>query len=499
MHRVVIRSRVARLVPRTLVGALAVAVVLAGCLDDTPVAAISPRVRATLHANVVGAMAGGTVLIRVGYRNSRQGLVPLPSSPQQITLAAGTTVVVPVTVDIGPCLKDLERQFAEEPGCQLTIELTLVDAAGEVIDTQTLQSETSATPGQSIDFGSVTIGISVSAITVAPTSLTLSVPQEQQLTATVRDAKGAAITTVPVTWTTSDVTVAQFGATTGNSATVRALKLGTATVTATAGGKTSNAVTVNVVPPPPLTIRQRPAAGCIIVGQTVTVEVDTPPGPVTWTSSNANVATVGASTGVVTGVAIGNATVSATSGARTGSASICVIALRAVLDNLAIVAGRTAQISVSGATGGTVSFGSSAAAIATVSANGLIRGVTVGQATITVKLTAASGTEEASFPITVTAGSIAITPTSAAAPIGGSARFTAVVRDADGVTLPGVVATWTIADPSIGSLSVTSGTTVDVRATKIGTTTVRGTAGGVTASASFTATQSPLGSRHPSP
>jgi uncharacterized protein YjdB len=499
MHRVVIRSRVIRLAPRTLAGAVAVAFVMAACLDDTPLTAKGPSVRAKFSANVVGAMAGGTVRIRVGYRSSRQVLVPLPSSPEQVTLAAGTTVVVPVTVDIGPCLKDPERQFAESLGCQLTVELTLLDASGEVIDTRTLDSETSATPGQSIDFGSVTIGVSVSAITVAPTSLNLSVPQQQQLTATVRDAKGAAVTTVPVTWTTTDATVAQLVTVSGLSATVRALKLGAATVTATAGGKTSNAVTVNVVPPPPLTIRQRPAAGCVLVGQTVTMEVDTPPGPVTWSSSNASVATVGASTGVVTGVAIGNATVSATSGNRTGLASICVIALRAVLDNLAIVAGRTAQISVSGATGGTVSFASSAASIATVSANGLIRGVTVGQATITVRLTAASGNDEVSFPITVTAGSVVITPTSAAAPIGGSARFTVVVRDADGITLPGIAATWTIADPSIGSLSVASGTTVDVRATKIGTTTVRGTAGGVTATASFTATQSPLGRVEPSP
>jgi uncharacterized protein YjdB len=475
---------------------VAIAIVMTACLDDTPVAAARATVRATLSANIVGEVAGGTIHIRVAYRTSRQGLVTLPSSPERITLAAGTTVVVPVTVDIGPCLKDLERPFAETPGCPLTIELTLADAAGNIIDTQTRSSDTPATPGQSVDFGPVTVGVSVSSVTITPSSLTMSVPQEQRLTATVRDASGAVVTTVPVAWSTSDAKVAQLVTASGASVVVRALTLGDATIRATAGGKTSNSVPVNVVPPPPLTIRQRPGAGCVIVGQTVTMDVDTPPGPVTWSTSNANVATVGASTGIVTGIAIGNATISAASGGRTGSASICVIALRASLDNGTIVAGRTAQISVSGATGGTVSFASSATAIATVSANGLIRGVSVGQATVTVKLTAGSGTDEASFAITVTAGSVAITPTSATAPINGIARFTVVVRDADGITVPGVVsATWTIADPSIGSLSATSGPTVDVRATKVGTTTVRATAGGATASASFTATQSPLGTR----
>jgi uncharacterized protein YjdB len=469
---------------------MALALTVSGCLNDTPVAATKPTVRALLNANVVGEMAGGTIRIRVGYRNSRQALITLPSSPEQITLAAGTTVVVPVSVDIGPCLADTERPFAETPGCQLTIELTLADAAGTIIDTQTRASETSTTAGQSVDFGEVTLGVRVASITVAPTSLTMSVSQEQPLTATVRDAAGATVTSVPVEWTTSDVTVAQFGTVSGGSVAVRALKLGIATVTASAGGKKSNAVAVSVIPPPPLTIRQKPAAGCVILGQTVTMEVDTPPGPVTWSTTNAGVATIGASTGVVTGVANGNATVTATSGTRTGSASICVIALRALLDNRTIVAGRTAQISVGGATGGTVSFESDATSIATVNANGLIRGVTVGQATITVRLTAASGTDEASFPITVTAGSVAILPTGASAPIGQVARFTAVVRDADGVTLQGVSASWTIDNPSIGSLSATSGPTVDVRATKIGSTIVRGTAGGVTASASFTASQS---------
>jgi len=53
------------------------------------------------------------------------------------------------------------------------------------------------------------------------------------------------------------------------------------------------------------------------VGRTV-------PGPVSWGSSDTNVATVDATTGLVTAVADGTATITATSGARTGSVTIVV-------------------------------------------------------------------------------------------------------------------------------------------------------------------------------
>jgi uncharacterized protein YjdB len=484
-----ISSAVHALGRATLRSAVSV-LLLQACLDDAPVTATPPTVRAMLNANVVGEMAGGTVRIRVGYRSSRQVLVPLPSSPEQITLAAGTTVVLPLTVDISPCLADRTRFLADEPGCTLTIELTLADATGQVIDTQTRESEAPATPGQSVNFGSLTIGVIVSSIALAPTTLSLTVGEEQQATAVTRDLAGAVVTTVPVVWTMTDGTVAQLGAATARSVAVRAVKLGTTTLTAMSGGKTSAPVTVNVVPPTPLTIRQLPAAGCVLLGGSVTLVIDSPPGAVAWSSSNAGVATVDASTGIVTGIAPGSATVSASSGNRTGSASVCVIAPRFLLSSPTIVAGRTAQITVGGLSGATVSFTSSATGIATVDAGGLIRGVGVGSATITATITAASGKDVTSFPITVTAGSVAVTPASSTAPINGLARFTAVVRDADGVALAGAVATWTISDPTIGTLSTTLGTTVDVRALKLGSATVRATAGGATASASFTATAS---------
>jgi uncharacterized protein YjdB len=459
------------------------------CLNDMPTAKGATTLSATLNANVVGAIAGGTVRIRVGYRTSRQQFIALPSSPEQVAVAAGATVVIPVTVDIGPCLSDAERRSASQRGCLLTIELTLLDPGGSTIDTQTRDASGGpATPGQSVDFGTVTVGITVSTITVAPTSLSMNVGDEQQLVATVRDAAGAVTTAQPVTWNTTDATVTQLTAGTAGSVTVRALKLGTASITATAGGKSSAAVPVNVVPPPPLVIRQRQGAGCVLIGQTINLDVDSPPGPITWTSAS-NVATV-SSAGVVTGVTPGSVVITATSGNRTGTATVCVTAPPRVVQNqLSVIAGQTVQIVTSSATGGTLSYSSGAPTIATVDAAGLVRGVSIGQATITVKFTAASGSDSQPVLVTVIAAGASITPTSGSAGLGNTARFTVIARDANGAAIPGAIAAWTIDDATIGSLSGSSGASVDVRALKLGSTIVRATTGGVTATAQFIATQ----------
>src|SRR6185436_18022719 len=97
----------------------------------------------------------------------------------------------------------------------------------------------------------------------------------------------------------------------------------------------------------------------------------------------------------------------ATSGVRSGSASVCVTGpLSVTPPSIAITAGRTAQLTASNTSGGTVTYVSSATNIATVDATGLVRGVGVGQSTITTRLTAASGTQTVTTPVTVSAAGI---------------------------------------------------------------------------------------------
>jgi len=460
------------------------------CLDDSPVTAGQPTVRATLSANVVGEAAGGTVRIRVGYRTRTQQLVALPSTPEQITVAPGSTIVLPLTVDIGPCLADADRAPLGESGCKLVIEVTLLDAAGGTLDTQTRESSGGpVAPGGSVNFGTMTVGIVVSTVVVAPTAVAVNPQDEQRLTATVRDASGAAAPAAVVTWATSDASVAQLLATTGASVSVRALKVGTASVTASSGGKTSSAVPIVVSAPAALVLRQRQGVGCVLVGQSLTMEVDTPPGPVTWSSAAPGAATVVAGTGVVTGVANGSAVITATSGNRTGSATVCVTGpLRVTPTTVSVLAARTSQLAATGVTGGTVTYASANATIATVDANGLVRGVGVGNTTVNVTFTAPSGTDVVSVPVSVNASAVIISPSPGSAAVNRLTRFTATLQDANGAALPSVPVTWSIVDATVGSLSTTSGASVDVRALKLGTTTVRATAGATTATVQFTGT-----------
>jgi uncharacterized protein YjdB len=180
--------------------------------------------------------------------------------------------------------------------------------------------------------GTVTVTVAapeIGSVTVAPSSASVNVAFTTTLTATVRDANGATVTGVPVTWSTDQPSVAsvtQTGVVTG-------MAPGTATITATAGGKSGTAtVTVALAPVATVTItpsqlnlrdRNNQRTGSLTAtlrdtnGNTLTGRA------VMWTSSNTNVATV-SSTGVVTARDRGNVTITATSEGKSGTATVVV-------------------------------------------------------------------------------------------------------------------------------------------------------------------------------
>jgi uncharacterized protein YjdB len=138
---------------------------------------------------------------------------------------------------------------------------------------------------------------------------------------------------------------------------------------------------------------------------------------VTWTTSNASVATVNSGTGLVSGVAVGSATITATSEGKSGTSAVTVVAgtpapvaTVTVTPNPASVAvGATLQLTATlkdangnTLTGRTVAWTTSNASFATVnSSSGLVTGVAAGSATITATSEGKSGTSA----VTVTAPS----------------------------------------------------------------------------------------------
>src|SRR5207245_2191320 len=168
--------------------------------------------------------------------------------------------------------------------------------------------------------------VPVASVTVTPETGGIQVGQTVQLSATPKDAGGAALTGRVVTWASSATgvaTVSGSGLVTGGAA-------GSATITATSEGQSGTAgVTVSIVPVASVTVT--PATASISTGQTVQL-TGTPKDAsgtaltgrvVTWATSNAGVATVSGS-GLVTGVAAGSATITATSEGKNGTAALTV-------------------------------------------------------------------------------------------------------------------------------------------------------------------------------
>jgi hypothetical protein len=177
--------------------------------------------------------------------------------------------------------------------------------------------------------GAVT-GPVVASIQVVPESVELLAGDSVQIVAVAMDEHGTPVA-ADMEWASSDTAVA-----TVEAGLVKALTEGTATVTATADGVSGQtAVTVKapvvISPPTVASVEVIPDAVELLVGdsvQVVAAVLDEQGNPVdadiTWTSSDAAVATVDA--GKITGQGEGSALVSATVDGITGSTAVTVTA-----------------------------------------------------------------------------------------------------------------------------------------------------------------------------
>jgi hypothetical protein len=175
--------------------------------------------------------------------------------------------------------------------------------------------------------------------------------------------------------------------------------------------------------PPTLTkLTVTTAAASVTVGQTTTATAtgvdqngaSISTGAVTWSVGSSAIATVNASSGAVTGVAPGTTQVIATAGTVSGAATITVLAAPAVLTTISVAFPNASlqfgQTTTATAVGldqyakpipaGTVTWSSSAAAIATVDATtGVVTGVSAG----TAQISAAAGGKTSAQTVTVLA------------------------------------------------------------------------------------------------
>lgn len=146
--------------------------------------------------------------------------------------------------------------------------------------------------------------------------------------ATAYSATGTTLPGRPTLFTSSAPAVASVDA---ESGLVRALAVGTTTVTAVIEGK-SHSARVDVLPMPAVSISLAPTSLALDVGRTATLTVSardrdgraTTATGVTFTSSAPAIATVAPATGVVTAVAAGSATITATVGTLRATTTVAV-------------------------------------------------------------------------------------------------------------------------------------------------------------------------------
>ncbi len=155
--------------------------------------------------------------------------------------------------------------------------------------------------------------VEVTGVSIDKSTLSLPVGAAGTLVVTVTPSNA---TDKTVTWETSDGSVA-----TVSQGVVTANGVGTAVLTATAGGKSATCtVTVTAATTATITIDKGYAA--VNKNGTVTLTATCDGGTVSWASSNESIATV--SGGVVTGIAQGTATITASCGSASVSATVRV-------------------------------------------------------------------------------------------------------------------------------------------------------------------------------
>lgn len=445
------------------------------------------------------------------------------SSEGKSAIAEVTVEPTPVAnVRLSPTSRDLLV------GQTFQLSATPVDAQGNVLPNRpvafTTSNETVATvsnagavtglaPGSAIitansegktAVATVTVSsVPVASVVVTPTGSDLVAGQTTQLHAEPRDESGQPLAGRAVTWSTSAPNVASVS----SSGLVTAIAPGQATISAVSEGKTGTA-SINVSPKPVSAVILSPGQGSVTVGQTlqISAQVTDAQGtvlsgrPVSFSSSNASIATVNGS-GVVTGVAPGNVTITATSEGKTGTATVTVTPIpvaKVVVSpgepNVSV--GQAIQLTATAqAAGGqelpgrAASWSSGAPSVASVSQTGQVTGLSAGTAIIFANIEGAVGTATVTVrPIPV--GSVVVTPPSATVAVGGAVQLSASVRSESGAELPGRLVGWTSSNEDVAVVSGEG----RVSALKVGTATITASSEGKSGTATVTVIPAPVAS-----
>jgi uncharacterized protein YjdB len=288
--------------------------------------------------------------------------------------------------------------------------------------------------------------IAVTGVTLDKATLTVSVNGTENLAATVAPSNA---TNKNVTWASSDTDIAIV-----NNGLVRGISAGTADITATTEDGLITAtcrVTVQNAAIAVTGVSLDRAALTVLVNNTETLSATVAPSNatnknVTWASSNTGVATVDDS-GAVKGISAGTAVITVTTAdggfdktcaVTVQNAAIAVTGVTLGNTSLAVLVNNTvtldATVAPSNATNKNVTWASNNTGVATVNSEGVVTGVSVGIAGITV--TTEDGRFNRTCIVTVQNAVIAVTGVSLSKPsatilVNGTEQLTANITPSD--------------------------------------------------------------------
>ena len=354
---------------------------------------------ATVDANgKVTAKAAGTVTITVKTSNNKTSTCTITVkdieatgvtvTPTTATLEVGKTQTV--TAKVAPDKADQSVTWTSSNSSVATVDAKGVITA-KAIGTATITAKT--TNGKTATVAVTVKAVEATSVTITASANSCSVGDTITLTAKVSPEKASQ----SVTWTSSNTSVA----TVSSSGVVTAKAVGTTTITAkTANSKTATySITVNPVTATSVTLSETSKE--LAQGATVTLRATIAPTnatdkTITWTSSNANVASVDAN-GKVTAKGVGTATITATT--ANGKTATCKITVAetavtgitfdktAASMNVDETMTLTATVAPANAGNKTLTWFSNNESVLTVDANGKVTAKGAGKATITAKST----------------------------------------------------------------------------------------------------------------
>lgn len=183
-----------------------------------------------------------------------------------------------------------------------------------------------------------------------------------------------------VTYTTSNKAVA----TVSSTGVVKGVKAGTAVITANCGNATATCKVTVKAP----SVKFAKKSAVVYKGKTATVKATLAGvSSVTYKSSNTKIATVNSKTGTVKGIKAGTVTITATGGKLKATYKLTVKNPTFTLtkSSATIAKGKTTTIRSKATPVSTVTYTSSNKKVATVTGKGVVKGISKGKATITVK------------------------------------------------------------------------------------------------------------------